>query len=350
MSSQLDISDTPHRRFNALNGTWLLCSPHRAKRPWQGQQEATAGEQRPSYDPSCYLCPRNTRASSDLNPDYKDTYVFTNDFAALLPDAPPGLEFNEGDGLLRAASTVGTSRVICFSPNHNLTIARMSEQEIRKVVDEWVRQTEELGNYNYVQIFENKGAVMGCSNPHPHGQVWAQDTIPEEAQKEVDQFRKWRNEKNCCLLCDYVKLELEKKVRVVCENAHFVVLVPFWAYWPFEVLVLPKAHASKLTDLNDEQKDALAAILRQIAAKYDNLFLASFPYSMGLHQAPRLSNGEQAEFHFHFHFLPPLLRSATVKKFQVGYEMFADLCRDITAEQAADKLRSLSDVPFEIKH
>eukprot|EP01135_Chromosphaera_perkinsii_P006766 Nk52_evm14s578 gene=Nk52_evmTU14s578 len=342
--AEFDLNDHPHRRFNTLNDSWILCSPHRAKRPWQGQQEKASKDDRPEYDNKCFLCPRNTRVGGTVsNPDYKSTFTFTNDFAALMTDAPEG-EVNEGDGILKAKSARGTSRVVCFSPKHNLTIAEMENKDIKLVIDEWQKQfTELIGEFKFVQIFENKGSVMGCSNPHPHGQIWATDTIPEEPTKELKAFDKWNKSKKSCLLCDYVQLELKKKERIVCENEHFVVLVPFWAYWPFETLVLPKKHMHDILEIKqDKVKEALADMLKQITCKYDNLFQCSFPYSMGIHQAPREKGNAHKDFHMHFHFYPPLLRSASVKKFLVGYEMVGDLCRDITAEQAAERLRKLS--------
>ncbi|KJE96682.1 UDP-glucose-hexose-1-phosphate uridylyltransferase [Capsaspora owczarzaki ATCC 30864] len=346
-SSSFSLTDHPHRRLNLLNGKWILCSPHRAKRPWQGQQEKTSGSTRPEYDPNCYLCPGNKRVTGELNDKYEHTFAFRNDFSALLSDTPAG-SVSEGDGLLVAQSTRGRCHVMCFSPKHNLTMAQMSTEEITGVVHEWMRQQKELSaEYEYTQLFENKGEVMGCSNPHPHGQVWASDTVPEEVSQEVASFRLHRADKHSCLLCDYLALELSKQERIVLENDSFVVLVPWWAYWPFETLVLPRTHTSSIAQLDEKQQVDLAAILQKLTCKYDNVFECSFPYSMGIHSSPNsmLASGE---YHMHMHFYPPLLRSASVKKFLVGYEMVADICRDITAEQAAERLRSLPTVHYTV--
>jgi UDPglucose--hexose-1-phosphate uridylyltransferase len=343
------FSEHPHRRFNPLTGTWILCSPHRAKRPWQGQVEKQQPDSRPAYEPTCYLCPGNNRTGGDKNPEYTDPFVFQNDFSALLTDTPNGTV--DEHSLLVARSNKGICRVVCFSPKHNLTLPEMDEKSIRKVIDTWEVQYRELGALeavNYVQIFENKGAMMGCSNPHPHGQIWASEAIPEEPAKEVTAFSQWNKKNGTCLLCDYTKIELEKKVRIVCENGSFLFVVPFWALWPYEVLVLAKEHQSSLTGLSDTQKDDLADILKRLACRYDNLFETSFPYSMGIHQAPTDGN-DHSGFHFHLHFYPPLLRSATVKKFMVGYEMLAEPQRDLTAEQSAERLRGLSEVHYKMK-
>ncbi|TYZ10988.1 UDP-glucose--hexose-1-phosphate uridylyltransferase [Hymenobacter lutimineralis] len=344
--AEFDITEHPHRRYNALTGEWLLVSPHRSKRPWQGQQETTEPEQRPAYDSTCYLCPGNTRAGGAVNPPYTGTFVFDNDFAALTADAPVGT-VNVG-GLLRAEAESGVGRVICFSPRHNLTLPEMDEAAIRGVVDVWVEQFRELGarpDINYVQIFENKGQVMGCSNPHPHGQIWAQRTVPGEPAKETVQQAAYFQEHGRSLLTDYLTLELQEQQRVVLENAHWVALVPYWAVWPFETLVLPRRHVTDITQLSDEEKDAFASILQQLTIRYDNLFQISFPYSAGLHQRPT-DGQEHPEWHLHMHFYPPLLRSATVRKFMVGYEMLGDPQRDITPEAAAQRLRELPAVHY----
>jgi UDPglucose--hexose-1-phosphate uridylyltransferase len=341
--STFNLSEHPHRRFNPLTQTWILCSPHRARRPWQGQVEKIQEEKRPEHDPQCYLCPSNKRAGGFQNPDYKQTFVFQNDFSALLPDSPSGK--TEEHPLLLTRGNRGICRVICFSPRHDLTLAEMGVKDIRNVVDVWADQYAELGDkdfINYVQIFENKGAAMGCSNPHPHGQIWASEAIPEEPAKEIASFGKWKKQHGSCLLCEYAKLELEKQERIVCQNSSFLAVVPFWALWPFEVLILPLDHISAVSDLNPAQRDDLAGILKNLTCRYDNLFETSFPYSMGIHQSP--TNGKTGkDFHFHFHFYPPLLRSATIRKFMVGYEMLAEPQRDITAEQSAERLRGLSE-------
>jgi UDPglucose--hexose-1-phosphate uridylyltransferase len=343
----IDFESQSHRRLNALTGEWVLVSPGRTKRPWQGQVEPSAPPMVPHYDPSCYMCPGNTRANGEVNPKYSTTYVFTNDFAALQPNLKEE-QHNEKD-LLVADSEPGACRVVCFSPRHDLTLARMDAPAIRAVVDVWAEQYRELGGVpglNYVTIFENRGAMMGASNPHPHGQIWANSTIPNEPAKEqLSQLRYSHAHGGSCLLCEYVKLETARKERIVCENAAFVALVPFWAVWPFETMVLPKRHAGSIDELMSAERDALADILRRVTARYDNLFEVSFPYSMGIHQRP--TDGEpHEEWHMHAHFYPPLLRSATVRKFQVGYEMLASPQRDITAESAAARLRELSETHY----
>lgn len=345
--SSFSLTDHSHRRFNPLTGEWLLVSPHRDKRPWQGQQEDAPADNRPAYDPKCYLCPGNTRAgAAHGNPAYATTFVFTNDFSALLPDSPAG-EVNI-DGLMVARAERGICRVICFSPTHNLTLAEMTTEQITPVIDVWAEQYSEIGalpGINYVQIFENKGAVMGCSNPHPHGQVWASQSIPGEPAKELRTQRAYHAEKCSCMLCDYLKLEEQALERIVCENEHFIALVPFWACWPFEILLMPRRHTRALPELSPEERLALADILRRLTTRYDNLFATSFPYSMGWHQAP--TDGDtHKEWHLHAHFYPPLLRSATVKKFMVGFEMLGNPQRDITPETAATKLRALSEVHY----
>jgi UDPglucose--hexose-1-phosphate uridylyltransferase len=342
MDSPLTIH--PHRRFNPLTGEWVLVSPHRTQRPWQGQIEETNAATQPAYDPNCYLCPGNKRAGGHQNPDYQQTFVFDNDFAALKPDTPD-FESNENN-LLKARSEAGQCRVVCFSPRHDLTLARMTVPDLRAVVDAWVAEFIALGNLpeiNSVQIFENRGAMMGCSNPHPHGQIWANETLPNELQKELHAFQKYTSQHGSGLLADYLKLELSKSERIVCSNEHFVIVVPFWAIWPFETLLISRRHVTGLDELNDAERTGLAAILQQITIRYDNLFRTSFPYTMGFHQRPT-DGAAYSEFHLHAHFYPPLLRSATVKKFMVGYEMLGMPQRDITPEAAAERLREVLDV------
>ncbi|MER2997575.1 UDP-glucose--hexose-1-phosphate uridylyltransferase [Pontibacter populi] len=336
-----NLTDHPHRRFNQLTGEWVLVSPHRAKRPWQGQEENINKEQRPEYDPTCYLCPTNVRANGAKNPDYPATFVFENDFGALQ-ETTPGGNYELG-GLLKAESERGISKVICFSPRHDLTLADMEVADIRKVVDLWQQEYEELGRLdfiNYVQIFENKGAVMGCSNPHPHGQIWAQSSVPNEPAKETEQQTRYYTQHHRSLLQDYLELELKERTRVVYENAAFAVLVPFWAVWPFETIVISKRHFQHIGQMTQEEKDAFADAIKQITAIYDKVFNVSFPYSAGIHQQPT-DGQEHPEWHFHMHFFPPLLRSASIKKFMVGYEMLGSPQRDITPETSAERLKSL---------
>ena len=337
-----DLTSNPHRRFNPLTGEWVLVSPQRTQRPWQGQVESVPPEAAVTYDPSCYLCPGNTRARGMRNPAYTGTFVFDNDFAALKPATPVG-EIDE-KGLLIARNEAGRCRVVCFSPRHDLTMARMSVPELRLVVNTWVREFSALASdprIQSVQIFENRGAMMGCSNSHPHGQIWANEMRPNELAKELRAFADYRQMHGTTLLHDYLELELKKQERLVAANDHFVLLVPFWAVWPFETLLVSRRPVSALDELNDEERNALADILRQATIRYDNLFRTSFPYTMGFHQRPT-DGGDYLEFHLHAHFYPPLLRSATIKKFMVGYEMLAMPQRDFTAETAAQWLR---DVP-----
>jgi UDPglucose--hexose-1-phosphate uridylyltransferase len=330
----------PHRRYNPLTGQWILVSPHRTKRPWQGQQEKVADARRDVYDPGCYLCPGNRRAADAVNPKYEGTFVFRNDFSALLPDTP---ESAPTTSLMRLEAVRGECRVICFSPRHDLTLPEMDRDAIRAVVDVWAEQITDLGKkYRWVQIFENKGAAMGCSNPHPHGQVWASSHVPNEARTEEIRQREYWAERRSVLLVDYAERESADRRRVVVENPHWLAVVPFWAVWPFEILLIPRRHVLRLPDLTDEQRRALADVLKRLLVRYDNLFETSFPYSMGWHGAPTDAGGYE-HWQLHAHFYPPLLRSATVRKFMVGYEMFAEAQRDLTAEQAADRLRGLSE-------
>lgn len=347
LMSEINWSKDPHRRYNPLTDEWILVSPQRADRPWQGQIEDPIPEKRPAYDPKCYLCPGNERAGGAVNPDYTATYVFTNDFSALLPDTPHGT-YGQAD-LLRAEGEKGICRVVCFSPDHSLTIPEMTISDLRGVVDVWTKEYEQLGAkefINYVQIFQNKGEMMGCSNPHPHGQIWSNETIPQEPATELRTQRRYLQEHDSCMLCDYLALEQELGQRLVCQNNHFVALVPFWAVWPFEILIISRRHLGSLSDLQPAERDGLADILKRMTTRYDNMFKTSFPYTMGLHQTP--TDGQQHEsWHLHLHFYPPLLRSATVKKFMVGYEMLANPQRDLTAESAAQRLRDLSEKRFD---
>jgi UDPglucose--hexose-1-phosphate uridylyltransferase len=336
-----DWKQDPHRRFNPLTREWVLVSPHRTQRPWQGQVESDAAVNQPEYDPECYLCPGNARAGGARNPHYTSTFVFDNDFAALKPGTP--LDRFESDGLLIAESEPGLCRVVCFSPQHNLTIANMQPADLRKVVDTWVDQYGELGrrpSIGYVQIFENRGAMMGASNPHPHCQIWSSHALPNEVAKEQASQLAWGDARGTCLLCDYAKLEQAARERVVEENESFLTVVPFWAVWPFETMVISKRHLSGIDELSEADRDGLADILKRTTARYDRLFQVSFPYSQGFHQRP--TDGlDHPEWHLHLHFYPPLLRSATVRKFLVGYEMLATPQRDITPEAAAERLREL---------
>ncbi|MHB9022966.1 MAG: UDP-glucose--hexose-1-phosphate uridylyltransferase [Armatimonadota bacterium] len=346
MSEPFLLSDHPHRRLNVLTGEWLLVSPHRAKRPWQGQVEKPTAESRPAYDPDCYLCPGNQRAAGIHNPTYTSTFVFDNDFAALLPDTPAG-EMNN-HGLLVARAERGVCRVICFSPRHDRSLAEMPAAEIVPVIDVWAEQFLELGAHpdiRHVQIFENKGPVMGCSNPHPHGQIWATGQLPGEPAKELLCQQAHHERTGRCLLCDYLGIEITEAERLVCENEHFIALVPFWACWPYETLLLPRRHVTSLPELGAGERAALAEILQVLTTRYDNLFEIAFPYSMGWHQAPT-DGAAHGEWHLHAHFYPPLLRSATVKKFMVGYEMLGNPQRDITAESAAQRLRELPTMHY----
>jgi len=345
---QFNFEDHSHRRFNPLTGEWIQVSPHRSKRPWQGQVEKVVESKRPQYDPDCYLCPGNTRIGGEQNPQYENTFSFTNDFAALRPDVPTG-DYVE-DELFIAKSERGICKVVCFSPRHDLTIPEMPIDSIKKVIDLWVEEYKILGAIdfiNHVQIFENKGATMGCSNPHPHGQIWAQESIPVEPQKKSERQGNYYKKHKKSLLSDYLKKELEKNERILFENEHFVALVPFWAVWPFEAMIISKRHITNITEFSEDEKKLFAVTYKKLGVMYDNLFETSFPYSAGIHQAP--TDGEEhPAWHFHMSFYPPLLRSATVKKFMVGYEMLANPQRDITAEQAARMLKSLPETHYKM--
>ncbi len=339
----LDLQSHTHRRLNALTGEWVLVSPHRTARPWQGQVESRPADSVPSYDPACYMCPGNTRASGERNPTYTSTFVFQNDFAALTPDTAH--TDASSDPLLTAHGEPGLCRVVCFSPRHDLTLAGMPTAEIRAVVDLWAVQCDEMGRrpaIEYVQVLENRGSAMGASNPHPHGQIWATTSLPNEVVKEQERQDRYFEQHGRDLLGDYLAREQQAVERVVCANDHFAAVVPFWAIWPFETMVLPRRRVGALEDLQDAERDALADILKRLTTRYDNLFATPFPYSMGFHGRP--SDGQpHPEWRLHAHFYPPLLRSATIRKFMVGYELLGTPQRDLTPERAAEQLRGVLD-------
>jgi UDPglucose--hexose-1-phosphate uridylyltransferase len=363
-----DAETDSHRRYNPLTGQFVLVSPHRSQRPWQGQTENAPRERRAEYDPGCYLCPGNRRARSDVNPSYQGTFVFDNDFSALLPDvadvsasrpeasmagaldaSTPRGEISPSDPLLHLEPVRGVCRVICFSPRHDLSLAEMAPAEIGGVIETWAAETAALGSrYQWVQVFENKGAVMGCSNPHPHGQIWASSSLPNEAQAEDLQQRIYLTQHGVPLLVDYERRERELDIRVVHTSPHFTAVVPFWAVWPFEMVILPRRPIARLPELTTLERADLAAFLAVILGAYDRLFDVSFPYSMGWHGAPfddvDGAPGSHQHWQLHGHIYPPLLRSAAVKKFMVGYEMLAEPQRDLTPEQAAYRLRHLVKV------
>ena len=340
------LKDTPHRRFNPLTREWVLVSSHRTLRPWQGKVENLPADDQPHYDPACYLCPGNSRAGNAVNPKYDRTFVFENDFAALLPKGPETTI--EDEDLLIASTERGICRVGCFSPRHDLTIPRMSIEELRPVIDLWIDQYNELGAVpwiNHVQVFENRGTMMGASNPHPHCQIWANAHLPNQPSREQAAVRDYGKKHDSCLLCDYLRLEQSRQERLICDNAAFAVVVPFWAVWPFETLLISKRHVGATAELNDIERNLLADIMKQVTTRYDNLFEVSFPYSMGFHQRPTDSQ-PHPEWHLHAHYYPPLLRSATIQKFMVGYEMLATPQRDITPESAAERLRQLPGIHY----
>jgi UDPglucose--hexose-1-phosphate uridylyltransferase len=338
-TGDFDLQGGVHRRYNPLTDEWVLVSPHRTGRPWQGQTEVSTAPPALAYDPCCYLCPGNIRAGGLVTPPYQSTYVFDNDFPALLPDTHAG-HFSVSH-LLRTRGEAGRCRVICYSPLHHLTLGQMPVAGIRQVIDTWTAEYQALGahpRFNAVTIFENRGAMMGASNPHPHGQIWANETVPDVLLRESMGQRTYLQQRGSCLLCEYAALEVAQRQRVVCTNAQFIAVVPFWAVWPFETLVLPRTHAAALDELDGGVRDAFAQILKDLTTRYDALFSVAFPYTMGLHQRPT-DGGEHPQWHLHAHFYPPLLRSATVRKFMVGYELLAGPQRDITAEAAAARLR-----------
>ena len=342
----MNLISHPHRRLNPLTGEWVLVSPNRLQRPWQGKTDAVRTESLPDYDKECYLCPGNIRANGEYNPGYKQTYVFTNDYSALYLDIPEPVRYD--DGVFAYQSEQGVCRVICYTPNHNISFATMDIKTIEAVIEVWMDEYRTLGNrqeINYVQIFENRGKQAGCSNPHPHGQIWANAHIPVLPQKETDKQLEYLKATDRCLLCDYAAREKEQRERIVAENNHFLLLVPFWAVWPYEVMILPKRHIPALSALSPDERSSLAEILSLTCIKYDNLFQTDFPYSMGIHQQPTDGN-EHREWHCHFHFNPPLLRSAAIAKFMVGYEMMAMPQRDITPETSAGILQELETIHY----
>jgi UDPglucose--hexose-1-phosphate uridylyltransferase len=337
----------PHRRFDPLRGEWIIVSPHRNDRPWQGQVDPPPVVSQPAFDPECYLCPGNVRAGGARNPRYTSTFAFDNDFGALVPSTPAFA--TAGDGLLLAQSERGLCRVVCFSPRHDLTLPRMDVPAIRAVVDAWAGEYIALAALpwiGYATIFENRGAMMGASNPHPHGQIWATEHIPREAAVERQTLAGYRRRRGSCLLCDYASLELRLGERVVCANDAFVAIVPFWAVWPFETLLVARRHVDTLASLAADEREALADILKQLTTRYDNLFETPFPYSMGFHQEP--AHGDDGTAHLHAHFHPPLLRSATVRKFMVGFELLGSPQRDFTPEDAAARLQAVPSLHYSL--
>jgi len=338
--SPINSNDHPHRRLNQLTGKHILVSPHRAKRPWLGQEDTPDEAERPSHDPNCYLCPRNERIGGEKNPDYASTYIFNNDFPAILTESHSDNSVAEDpDNLFQSQAITGVCKVICFSPDHSLTLPQLSHQAMCDVVNSWCKESADLGkNYQWVQVFENKGAMMGCSNPHPHGQIWATDFLPDEAQSEDDRQRAYYKKHKRSMLLDVVNHEITVNERVVYSNEEWTAIVPYWAGWPFETLLLPRFTVARLSELTEKQRITLAQAMQKLTQCYDNLFGISFPYSMGWHGAP-YDERDSAPWQLHAHFYPPLLRSATVRKFMVGYEMMAEAQRDLTPEQAAERLK-----------
>lgn len=339
-----NIEDHPHRRYNPLKDEWILVSPHRAKRPWSGQVDKAENLSLPSYDENCLLCPSNTRISGEKNPDYQSTYVFNNDFAALMPDSPNTPKSD--NPLFQIMGVQGLAKVICFSPDHSKTLPELPLENLRTIVDTWDSQIEELSkDYLWVQAFENKGAMMGCSQPHPHGQIWANSFLPNEIATADKNLRHYFEQQSSNLLLDYARLEQRDGKRTVVETEHWLAVVPYWAAWPFETILMPKTrHIRRMSELSESEKDDLALALKKLTCRYDNLFETAFPYSMGWHYAPFFKDERNIDhWQLHAHFYPPLLRSATVRKFMVGYEMLAESQRDLTPEQAAEKLRNVSD-------
>lgn len=343
----IDLKERPHRRYNPLANEWIVVSPHRAKRPWQGQVEDIPEETRPQYDPACYLCPGNARAGGNDNPTYEGTFVFNNDFPALKADTEPGVE--DSNPLFQAQAERGICRVVCFSPRHDWTLAHMPLADIKRVVDVWAQETHDLAANNswmrYVQVFENRGEMMGSSNPHPHGQIWATERLPREIEKEDAPQRTYFEKYGRTMVSGILAEEHKRGERIIYSNEHWTIVVPFWAIWPFETLMMSHRPVQWIEQLTDDERYGLAEAISALTIRYDNLFRVSFPYSMGFHQAP-VNSGEQRHWHLHAHYYPPLLRSATVRKHMVGYEMLGTPQRDITAESAAARLRELPEKRF----
>ncbi|AXH63823.1 MULTISPECIES: UDP-glucose--hexose-1-phosphate uridylyltransferase [Providencia] len=343
---KFDPTEVPHRRYNPLTDQWVLVSPHRAKRPWNGMDEAPEATKQPEYDEKCFLCPTNKRVSGEINPDYKGTFVFQNDFSALTPQGSAQPE--NITRLLRTQAVRGLSRVICFSPDHSKTLPELSVSQIKDVVKTWNEQLSELGEeYLWVQAFENKGEMMGCSQPHPHGQIWASDFLPNEIKRKDENLQRYYKENGSNLLLDYAAFEMSDGKRTVVETEHWIAVVPYWAAWPFETILMPKSIVHRMNELTEEMQGDLALALKKLTSRYDNLFKTSFPYSMGWHFAPFFKDGQSINhWQLHAQFYPPLLRSSSVRKFMVGYEMLAETQRDLTPEQAAEKLRAVSDIHY----
>lgn len=340
----MNFNQNSHRRKNILTGEWVLVSPARTKRPWQGKQEPKTETEIIDYDPNCYLCPGSKRANKEINPSYNSTFSFTNDFPAIIDSN----QNNLNDGLLEAKTESGICKVLCYSPNHSLTMPLMSVKEIVLIIRLWQEEYKKIGSLktiNHIQIFENKGKIMGCSNLHPHGQVWAQESIPTETLRKQHHQKEYYMRNNSSLLLNYIEQELKIGTRIICQNNSFVALIPFWAIWPYETMIIPKKHYRNILELSKKEVTDYATILKILTTKYDNLFNISFPYSSGIHQAPT-NNNKNNEWHMHMSFYPPLLRSNNIKKFMVGYEMFAEPQRDITPEHAAEKLRNCSETHF----